>query len=95
MADPWTQASAHILLGEDSGPERGLLTGAQLPELGLSLLPSGLAHVHGPQLTRAEQAWAEQGITEAAWEGLGSQTTDPGPYWHQEPWKAVRAECYE
>lgn len=86
LAVPWPQDNARILLGEDSGPERALLMaqGSQM-ELGLSLLPSSLARVHGPQVTRADQPG----------KGPASQTTDTGPSHHQEPWKAVKTECSE
>lgn len=70
MAAPWSRAGAHILLGEDLGPEGACSRGySSQTEVGLSLLPSALERVHRPQLTGAEQAWAEQVITEAAWKG--------------------------
>ena len=69
-AAPWSRAGAHILLGEDSGPEGACSRGhSSQTEVGLNILPSALVRVHGPQLTGAEQDWAEQVITEAAWEG--------------------------
>ena len=48
---------------ENAGPERALLMGTKVRTE--SRLELGSLSVHGPRLTRAEQAWAERVLTEA------------------------------
>lgn len=78
---------------ENAGPERTLLMGTKVrTESGLELRSLS---VHGPRLTRAEQARAERMLTEADWEGPWVPGCRDGASQASGSTQAVRGECCE